>query len=242
MVDGVRTLRTLWTGPLGSPRTRDVTMLNAQGVSASQDTVAQQFLWKCQKRQKRPKPAFHAAFPTDTCTDTSDTCGPSLGLRGGSKVAGRCDARVSAAAVRFLKKGRASGTVWCPQPQSDARSFQGISGYRAAVPTNARTNEGPPGAPLFNPPQRRCRLSTVLGRRNKGGKTMSAKSDNYDPTKHPRQPDHSAFIARVTAAVSPKVADEPTQHPPHSMGNRRPDKGRAHHAGEANPSGRGPHN
>ena len=62
-----------------------------------------------------------------------------------------------------------------------------------------------------------------------------------DPEKHPRQPNHSEHLAKIANAVNPRVQNEPTPHEPHPMGKRRPDQGRAHHAGEANQSGRGPH-
>lgn len=60
----------------------------------------------------------------------------------------------------------------------------------------------------------------------KGRKTMSDKPDNYDPAMHPRQPDHSEFINRVSAAVSPVVPNEPAIHAPLDP-NKRPDQGRA---------------
>lgn len=66
---------------------------------------------------------------------------------------------------------------------------------------------------------------------------MSDKPDNYDPAMHPRQPDHSSFIARVTAAVSPPVDNEPAVHAPLDP-RKRPDKGRAAPAGGFQ---RGPH-
>jgi hypothetical protein len=56
--------------------------------------------------------------------------------------------------------------------------------------------------------------------------------------KHPRAADHSEFIRRVTAAVSPKVTDTPAPHAPLDP-RKRQDKG------TSTPGGgflRGPHN
>ena len=65
----------------------------------------------------------------------------------------------------------------------------------------------------------------------------------HDAAAHPRPADHSDFIARVTAAVNPKVSNEPAAREPHPMGKRRPDQGKAagSHGSMFHGAMRGPH-
>jgi len=63
----------------------------------------------------------------------------------------------------------------------------------------------------------------------------------HDPAKHPRQPNHSEHMAKIAAAVNPRVQNEPA--PTVSRNPHRPDQGRAKHSlGNVSPSGRGAHN